>query len=156
MNVAAGQKLLHHRFQVEHGGTVDRIQFTDEQHVGLHANDPANGAADAVGAILAPLRKDTNGRPRRIVARMTCREHDFRCWDLVKQEKHLDMRKIRKSLQCLRGKWIRQRNAGLFATPIVILSLQARCLNESDGLYVVGHRDYLTMHGKFPPWEPGR
>ena len=63
VNFFAGQKLNHDWFDVEHRCSIDGIEFGYEKLGTFDTNDAANGAADAIGSVLAALGKDAHGWP---------------------------------------------------------------------------------------------
>jgi len=63
----AWKEFGHHRFDIDHGSSIDGVEFGNIEARAFDAEYAADGAPHAIGAVLAPLREDAHGRPVGIV-----------------------------------------------------------------------------------------
>jgi hypothetical protein len=73
----AWQIFHHYRLDFEYRCSVDCIQFRHLEPHTIDRQNAANRTPDAIGAVLAALRKDADSRPLRIIARMASSSDDF-------------------------------------------------------------------------------
>lgn len=145
------KKLSHDWLQVKDGRAVDGIEFDDIKALLLHADDRADGAAQAVRAVLAALCKDADSGPRGIVARVAGTGDDFGGVDLMEEKRDLDMRKVGEALEGLGRELFDEGDAGLLVAPEVIFGVEASGLDEANGFDALGH---TLIVDRFP-WLPG-
>ena len=110
-NLLPWKELDHHRFDVEHGRSVDCVEFGDNELGAFNSDHLTNGAPDSIGSILASLCEDADGRPLLVVSWVMCPRCDFRPFYPMKQEQNLDVGKVTNALKCLSGKLLSKGNA---------------------------------------------
>ena len=151
----ARQEFGHNRFDIDHGRSIDSVEFGNIEAGFFHAEYAADGASDAIGPVFAPLRENTDGQPVGIIPGMAGASDDFRRFDLVKEEQDLDMGKFSDACEGLGGELAGKRDAGFLSTPEVVLRVRANGAYKTDGFEWRGHRTSIFSPGAVEN-APGR
>ena len=143
----ARQKLLHDRLDVEHWRIVDGVQLGDVQDVVLASENAHDGTADAIGAVLAALRKDADLGPGRVVPRMAGAVDDLVWVDAIEAEDDLRVREFLDPRQRVGFDGIGQDDLRVEPAPLVVFSCRARAAYATDRF----HLDHLSLLSPCPP-----
>src|SRR5215831_12400916 len=115
------KELCHHGLNVEHWCAIERIEFCNVKLGAFHSDNATDRGADAIGAILATLRENSDDWPGGIVAWMAGAHDDRRRIQFVEVKQDFDVRELVQPLQRLGLELIGKGDARLGASPEVIL-----------------------------------
>ena len=133
----------HHRFDIDHGRAIDSVELGNIEAGVFHAEYAADGASEAIGPVLAPLRENSYGRPVRIVPGMAGAGDDLRRFDLMKEEQDLDMGEFSDACESFGRKTPRELDAGFLSAPEVVLRVGANGAYEAHGFECRGHMIFI-------------
>lgn len=137
-NRLPGKELDHDGLDVDYGCSVDGVEFGDEEPGAFHPDDTADRAPDAIGPVLATLRKNANAGPVFVVSWVTCADDAIR-FDFMENVQDFSVREVRDSMKCFSGEPPGEAYRGFLSTPEVVFGVTANRFDETNGLNASDH-----------------